>query len=71
MPSYPYIEYIEHYYAEKQRLIGFGSSDNEQNIRRAFENCRDHREGFALVALTIETSAMACVPPVGANKLFG
>ena len=46
--------HIERYYAEKQRLIDFGGSDNEQNIRRAFENCldsycRDHREGFALV----------------------
>ena len=52
MPSYPH---IDRYYEEKQRLIDFGGSDNEQNIRRAFENCldsycRDHREGFALVA---------------------
>ena len=68
MPSYPH---IERYYAEKQRLIDYGDSDSEQNIRAAFQNCRDHREGFALVALTIEASAMACVPLVGANKLFG
>ena len=73
MPSYPH---IERYYAEKRRLIDFGGSDSEQNIRRAFENCldsycRDHREGFALVAPTIEASAMARVPLVGANKLSG
>ena len=33
MPSYPHI-YL--YYAEKQRLIDYGGSDNEQSIRRAF-----------------------------------
>ncbi len=64
MPSYPH---IERYYAEKQRLIDFGGSDNEQNIRRAFENCldsycRDHREGFALVA---ELPARSGVRPDG------
>ena len=52
MPTYPH---IERYYEEKRRLIDFGGSDNEQNIRRAFENCldaycRDHREDLALVA---------------------
>ena len=51
MPAYPH---IERYYAEKQRLIDFGGSDNEQNIRRAFalcldSYCRDHREKLALV----------------------
>ena len=64
MPSYPH---IERYYEEKQRLIDFGGSDNEQNIRRAFENCldsycRDHREGFALVA---ELPAKSGVRPDG------
>ena len=60
MPTYPH---IERYYEEKRRLIDFGGSDNEQNIRRAFENCldsycRDHREGFALVAeLTTRSGA--------------
>lgn len=33
MPSYPH---IERYYADKQGLIEFGGSDNEQTIRRAF-----------------------------------
>ena len=52
MPTYPH---IERYYEEKQRLIDFGGSDNEQNIRRAFENCLDAycREGgrnFSLIA---------------------
>ncbi len=51
MPSYPH---IDHYYEEKQRLIDFGGSDNEQNIRRAFavcldSYCRDHRDKLALV----------------------
>ena len=51
MPSYPH---IERYYEEKQRLIDFGGSDNEQNIRRAFavcldSYCREHREKLALV----------------------
>ena len=65
MPSYPH---IDRYYEDKQRLIDFGGSDNEQNIRRAFENCldsycRDHREGFALVA---ELPARSGVRPDGA-----
>ncbi len=64
MPSYPH---IERYYAEKQHLIEYGGSDSEQNIRRAFENCldsycRDHREGFALVA---ELTAKSGVRPDG------
>ena len=64
MPSYPH---IERYYEDKRRLIDFGGSDNEQNIRRAFENCldsycRDHREGFALVA---ELPASSGVRPDG------
>ena len=64
MPSYLH---IERYYADKQRLMDFGGSANEQNIRRAFENCldtycRDHREGFALVA---ELPARSGVRPDG------
>ena len=51
MPTYPH---IDRYYAEKHRLIDFGGSDNEQNIRRAFalcldSYCRDHRDKLALV----------------------
>ena len=51
MPTYPH---IERYYADKQRLIEFGGSDNEQSIRRAFASCLDsycrvHREKLALV----------------------
>ena len=51
MPSY---SHIDRYYAEKQRLIDSGGSDNEQNIRRAFalcldSYCREHRENLALV----------------------
>ena len=51
MPTYPH---IEHSYAELNDLIEFGGSDNELNIRRAFENClsqycSDHREGFILI----------------------
>ena len=51
MPTYPH---IEHYYEDKQRLIEFGGSDNEQSIRAAFQfcldsYCRDHREKLALV----------------------
>ena len=38
MPSYPH---IEQYRIKLQELIEFGGSDNEQNIRRAFENCLD------------------------------
>ena len=51
MPSYPH---IERYYEDKQRLIDYGGSDNEQSIRAAFQNClaaycRGHRENFELV----------------------
>ena len=51
MPSYPH---IERYQADKQRLIEFGGSDNEQSSRRAFaicldSYCREHREKLALV----------------------
>ena len=51
MPSYPHIEE----YREKLRdLIEFGGSDNEENIRPAFQNCldsycRDHLEKLVLI----------------------
>ena len=50
-PTYPH---IERYHADKQRLIDYGGSDNEQSIRRAFavcldSYCREHRERFTLV----------------------
>ena len=38
MPSYPH---IEEYRAKLQELIEFGGSDNEENIRPAFQNCLD------------------------------
>ena len=51
MPSYPH---IEEYRAKLQELIEFGGSDNEENIRPAFQYCldsycRDHRERLALI----------------------
>ena len=51
MPTYPH---IDQYREELQRLLDFGGSDNESNIRRAFavcldSYCRDHREKLALV----------------------
>ena len=51
MPDYPH---IESYYARRQELIEFGGSDNELNIRPAFQNCldaycREHRERLALI----------------------
>ena len=52
MPTYPH---IERYHEDLQRLRDYGGSDNEQSIRRAFENCldaycREHRDKLALVA---------------------
>ncbi len=51
MPTYPH---IERYYAELTDLIEFGGSDNELNIRPAFQNCldgycSDNRERLKLV----------------------
>ena len=51
MPSYPH---IEEYRTKLQELIEFGGSDNEENIRPAFQNCldsycRDHRERLVLI----------------------
>ena len=51
MPSYLH---IDQYRARLRELIDFGGSDNEENIRPAFQNCldsycRDHREKLVLV----------------------
>ena len=51
MLSYPH---IEEYRAKLQELIEFGGSDNEENIRPAFQNCldaycHDHRERLVLI----------------------
>ena len=51
MSSYPH---IEEYRAKLKELIEFGGSDNEENIRPAFQNCldsycRDHRERLVLI----------------------
>ena len=67
MPSYPH---IERYYEDRQRLIEFGGSDNEQSIRAAFQNClatycRSHREDLELVP---ELRAPGGVIPDGTVK---
>ncbi len=51
MPDFPH---IEAYYARRRELVEFGGSDNELNIRPAFQNCldaycREHRERLALI----------------------
>ena len=51
MPTYPH---IEAYRRRLKELVQFGGSDNELNIRPAFQNCldaycRDHRENLVLV----------------------
>ena len=61
MPIYPH---IERYYAVLSDLIEFGGSDNELNIRPAFQNCldgycSDHRERLKLVP---ELSAAGGIP---------
>ena len=61
MPTYPH---IERYREELQELIAYGGSDNELNIRPAFQNClaaycRDHREKMVLVP---ELSAASIIP---------
>ena len=67
MPDY---QPIENYYADKQRAIDFGGTDNEQSIRSAFETClraycRAHRENLELVA---ELRAPGSVRPDGTVK---
>ena len=39
MPSYPH---IERYQADLQRFRGYGGSDNDQSICRAFAICLDY-----------------------------
>ncbi len=61
MATYPH---IERYREELQEPIAFGRSDNELNIRPAFQNClaaycRDHREKLVLVP---ELSAASGIP---------
>ena len=51
MPSYPR---IESYYKELEDIIQFGGSDNELNIRKAFQDCLSeycsiHRENLKLI----------------------
>ena len=67
MPTYPH---IETYYSTLQELVQFGGSDNELNIRPAFQNCldaycRDHREKLVLIP---ELKAMGNVIPDGTVK---
>ena len=64
MPDYPH---IQQYYQDKQRLIEYGGSDNEQSIRAAFQTClaaycRAHRENLELVP---ELSTIRGVRPDG------
>ena len=64
MPTYPH---IEQYRIKLQELIEFGGSDNEQNIRRAFENCLDAycREGGRNFYLIAERSTPSGARPDG------
>ena len=63
-------QHIERYRAELQRLRMFGGSDNEQNIRRAFEiclsaYCKDHADDLELVP---ELTLMSGIRPDGTVK---
>ncbi len=67
MPAYPHIQL---YRDELSRLVEFGGSDSELNIRPAFQNClaaycREHRERLALVP---ELRAVNNVIPDGTVK---
>ena len=67
MPNYPH---IQAYYARRQELVEFGGSDNELNIRPAFQNCldaycREHRERLALIP---ELKTVGNVVPDGTVK---
>ena len=64
MPAYPH---IEQYRTKLRELIEFGGSDNEQNIRRAFENCLDAycREGGRNFYLIAERSTPSGARPDG------
>ncbi len=67
MPTYPH---IETYYSTLRELVEFGGSDNELNIRPAFQNCldaycRDHKEKLVLIP---ELKAVGNVIPDGTVK---
>ena len=67
MPTYPH---IERYQAELNRLLEYGGSDSELNIRPAFQGCldaycREHTEKLALVP---ELRAFSGVVPDGTVK---
>ena len=67
MPIYPH---IEAYYVRRQELMEFGGSDNELNIRPAFQNCldtycREHKEKLVLIP---ELKAPGNVVPDGTVK---
>ena len=67
MPTYPN---IEAYYAKRRELVEFGGSDNELNIRPAFQSCLDaycldHKERLVLIP---ELRTAANVVPDGTVK---
>ncbi len=67
MPTYPH---IETYYSKLRELVEFGGSDNELNIRPAFQNCldaycREHKEKLVLIP---ELKAVGNVIPDGTVK---
>ena len=67
MPTYPH---IEAYYSKLQELVQFGGSDNELNIRPAFQYCLDaycqeHKEKLVLIP---ELKAPGNVYPDGTIK---
>ena len=67
MPTYPH---IEAYYVRRQELMEFGGSDNELNIRPAFQNCLDTycREHKGKLVLIPELKAPGNVVPDGTVK---
>ena len=69
-PIMPTYTHIETYYSKLQELVQFGGSDNELNIRRAFENCldaycREHKEKLVLIP---ELKAPGNIIPDGTVK---
>ena len=67
MPDYPH---IADYYARRRELVEFGGSDNELNIRPAFQNCldaycREHKERLVLIP---ELKTVGNVIPDGTVK---
>ena len=69
MPSYPH---IQRYRDDLDRLVQFGGSDSELNIRPAFQNClaaycAEHRERLALVP-ELRIAAAGGVIPDGTVK---